>query len=289
LRDIVILLLLKTLGRLPLGVARALGTAAGWLLWCKGGRTVRVTETNLALCYAHLGEAERRQLARQSLLEAGRTVFEFAVVWQRSDDWLRRRVKVFHGGELIQEALDKKRGVIVLTPHLGNWEALTPMMTLYQHLIILYQPPKSEALHKFLQQVRHRANTSLAPTTRRGIATLSKALRSGQLVGILPDQVPAVGNGAYEVPFFGEPALTMTLVHSLMQRTGCELLLTYALRVKGGFEVVVMRCDEGVYSADPRESLAAMNRTIASAVATAPEQYQWEYKRFKGREQPEPY
>ncbi|WP_339898940.1 lipid A biosynthesis lauroyl acyltransferase [uncultured Gilvimarinus sp.] len=289
LKDTVLLIVLKLVGSLPLCVARALGICVGWLMWCTGSRAAEVTKTNLALCYGALSDAERRELARQSVLEAGRQAFEIPVVWRRSDAWVRRKVKATHGGELLREALERKCGVIILTPHLGNWEVVPAIMTLYEHLAILYQPPKGEVLHRYLQQVRHRPRTSLAPTNARGVATLIKTLRAGQLAGILPDQVPDPGNGGIEAPFCGESALTMTLVHNLIQRTGCEVLLTYALPVKGGFEVFISRCDEQIYSIDARESVAGLNTSVARAVSTAPAQYQWEYKRFKGREQGEPY
>ncbi|WP_339617777.1 lysophospholipid acyltransferase family protein [uncultured Gilvimarinus sp.] len=288
-KDTVILMLLKVVGSLPLWMARALGAGVGGLMWYTGSRAARVTETNLALCYSELSDRERRKLARQSLLEAGRTGAEIPVVWRRSDAWIRHRVKAFHGSDLLREALAKKRGVIVLTPHLGNWEVLPAILTLYEQVAMLYQPPKGEALHQYLQRVRHRPGTTLAPTTGRGVAALTKALRAGQLAAILPDQVPDVGKGGIEVPFMGEQALTMTLLHSMLQRSECDVLLIYVLRVRGGFEVVATRCDEAVYSSDVHESVAAMNRTVAGAVASAPAQYQWEYKRFKGREQGEPY
>lgn len=288
-KDAVILLLLKAVGCLPLWLARALGASAGWLLSCTNARAKRVTQTNIALCLGSLSQPKQQTLAAASLRDAGRVALEIPVIWRRSDAWVRRRVSAFYGRELIDNALAKQRGVIMLTPHLGNWEVLPAMMTLHEHLTILYQPPKGEALHQYLQQVRHRPRTTLAPTNRRGVVALTKALRAGKLAGILPDQVPDPGNGGIEAPFFGEPALTMTLVHSLMQRTGCEVLLTYALRTRGGFEVFVEPCDDAIYSPDAATAVAAMNRSISTAVASAPAQYQWEYKRFKGRVQKEPY
>ncbi|WP_157484921.1 lysophospholipid acyltransferase family protein [Gilvimarinus polysaccharolyticus] len=288
-KDAIILMLLKLLGNLPLAVAQVLGTGVGWLMWCAGSRAARVTKTNLALCYTGMSAAERRKLARQSLLESGRLAAEIPVVWRRSNAWLQKKIKTVHGSDLLSAALAKRRGVIVLTPHLGDWEVLPALLTLHSPLIALYQPPKDKALDEYIQHARRRPDTQLAATNRRGVAALTKALRAGQIAGILPDQVPDAGNGGIEVPFCGEPALTMTLVHKLIQRTECEVLLTYVLRVKGGFEVVISRCDDSIYSDDTYESVAAMNRTIARAVATAPAQYQWEYKRFKGREQVEPY
>ena len=48
-----------------------------------------------------------------------------------------------------------------------------------------------------------------------------------------------------------------------------------------GFELVFRPADPDIYSDDLETSVAAMNRSIEHCVRDRPEQYQWEYKRFK--------
>jgi KDO2-lipid IV(A) lauroyltransferase len=79
----------------------------------------------------------------------------------------------------------------------------------------------------------------------------------------------------------GQPALTMTLVHGLAQRTGCAVCSCYAERVSGGFKIVVMEADAAIYSEDQATSVAGLNESVAACVRRAPTQYQWEYKRFR--------
>jgi KDO2-lipid IV(A) lauroyltransferase len=127
----------------------------------------------------------------------------------------------------------------------------------------------------------------MAPTNRKGVMMLFKALQGGSIVGILPDQVPAEEAGGEVAPFMGQPALTMTLVHGLIQRTGCAVCSCYAERVEGGFKIVVIEADPDIYSADQVTSVAGLNASVAACVVRAPAQYQWEYKRF--RRLPPPY
>src|SRR5690606_28237488 len=127
--------------------------------------------------------------------------------------------------------------------------------------IALYQPPKNAAIDAFIMNGLLKPNVKLAPTSRRGVSLLLKALRNGETVGILPDQVPDQGSGVM-APFFGEPALTMTLVHSLMKCTGCEVIMTYSQRVPSGFKVVVGECDPGIYAEDQAEAVAGLNRSV---------------------------
>jgi len=79
----------------------------------------------------------------------------------------------------------------------------------------------------------------------------------------------------------GQPALTMTLVHGLAQRTGCAVCSCYAERVSGGFKMVVLEADVAIYSEDQATAVAGLNESVAACVRRAPAQYQWEYKRFR--------
>jgi KDO2-lipid IV(A) lauroyltransferase len=177
--------------------------------------------------------------------------------------------------------------VLVLAPHLGNWEVVSIFLAGYAPLTALYQPPPLPALDKLVLGGRSKSNITMAPTNRRGVMQLFKALQRGELVGILPDQVPDDGSGAEIAPFFGLPALTMTLVHSLVERTGCEVVCIYAERVKDGFRVVIRAPEPGIGDADLQRSVSALNASVENCARAIPEQYQWEYKRF--RRLPEPY
>ena len=105
------------------------------------------------------------------------------------------------------------------------------------------------------------------------------------MVGILPDQLPAPEGGDF-APFYGLPALTMTLVHSLIQRTGSLVVCGGAQRLDdGGFKLFFNEAPTAIYSEDKIESLTALNQAVEQCAAAAPAQYQWEYKRF--RKQPD--
>ncbi|MCP8900517.1 lysophospholipid acyltransferase family protein [Gilvimarinus xylanilyticus] len=284
-----ILVLVKGLGCLPLWLARMLGSFVGWLMWISNSRARRTTQTNLRLCLPDMPDAERKALARASVIESGIAGAEIPVVWRRSDTWLRTKVQDYEGVELLRRSLEQGKGVMLLTPHLGNWEVLPCILALHARITVLYQPSDDAALDEYICCARRRAHVDLAPTNRRGVTSLIKALRRGEMVGILPDQVPDPGNGAAEAPFFGEAAQTMTLVHSLRRSTDCEVLICSTLRTPGGFKVVIAPCDSDIYAADPALAAAGVNRSVEQEVRKAPKQYHWEYKRFKGRSMGEPY
>ena len=120
----------------------------------------------------------------------------------------------------------------------------------------------------------------MAVAGKSGVAKLLRALREGEVVGILPDQVPADGSGEF-APFFGQPAYTMTLAAKLAQRPGVRVFCGYARRLPhaAGFRAEMRELDLRCENLDA--ALAAMNHAIEDMVRECPEQYQWEYKRFR--------
>lgn len=273
--------LFRVVAALPLPVVRGLGGAIGLFLWLARGREALVTQTNLGHCVGDRSPAERRRLARRSLAESGRTGIEIIKVLAQPFERTARCVTV-RNKALFDAALTAGRGVMVLVPHLGNWEVVGLWCAAHGPMTSLYRPPRQRWLEPLLRAGRERTGAALVPAGAGGVRALVTALRSGAIVGILPDQEPAAGSGVY-APFFGVPALTMTLAGRLAARTGCAIVTASARRVPGGFELQFDAADPAVAAADREIAAAALNRSVEASIRRAIEQYHWEYKRFKRR------
>lgn len=280
-KDWLTLRIFKLLARLPLGVARVVGSFVGYLLWVGDTRAARITVKNLELCFPELSPSERRFLARQSLIETAKTAVEAGAIWRNSWEWLQRHLVAIDGEELLRAKLAEGKGVLVLAPHHGNWEVVAPYLASVAPLTAMYQPLKSAEMDALVLGGRSKLDISMAPTNRKGVMMLFKALQQGSIVGILPDQVPEKDAAGGVAPFFGQPALTIGLIYGLIQRTGCRVVSVFAERVKGGFKIRVLEVDPAIYSAIEQESLAGLNASVEACVRLAPAQYQWEYKRFR--------
>jgi Kdo2-lipid IVA lauroyltransferase/acyltransferase len=275
-------LIFKGLALLPLSLLRLLGSFIGWIMWQTNSRAAQVTLENLSLCFPELSTQARAQLAQQSLRETAKTAMEAGAIWRNSWPWLQAKIVAYEGDEILRAKLAEGKGVLVLAPHHGNWEVVAPYLASVAHLTAMYQPLKTKAMDDLVLGGRSKLNISMAPTNRKGVMMLFKALQAGNIVGILPDQVPDKDAGGLVAPFFDQPALTMTLVQGLANRTGCKVCSCYAERVPGGFKLVVMDADESIYSEDSLTSVSGLNASVAACVRRAPAQYQWEYKRFRG-------
>mgnify|MGYP000255754935 CR=1 FL=1 len=271
--------LLQIFAFLPLYLIRQLGAMLGLLLYIGNSQSRKVTAENIERCFPSMPAEEQDLLVRQSLAETAKMALEVAPVWMRSVSWVVSKITRVHGEDLLTKSVDTPRGLIILAPHIGNWEVFSPYLSTVAHMTALYQPPKIAAFDQIIRAARERTGADLVPTDRRGVSSLLKALKAGGMTVILPDQV--ADSGTEHVPFFGQPAHTMTLVSNLVNRTGCQVLMGSVLRVQGGFELHFQEPDPAIYDPELVRSLEAMNRSVEACVMQAPAQYQWEYKRFR--------
>ncbi|WP_226703313.1 lysophospholipid acyltransferase family protein [Microbulbifer elongatus] len=271
---------LKLIGSLPLGWSRRLGKLVGYGASAAGGKSLRISRINLARCFPEMPEKERERLARSSVVNTVTTGFEMATLWRKPWSDAEDSIARIRNQQLLTDGVEEGRGVLVLAPHIGNWEIFGQYLATVGPTTSLYAPPKIEALDPLIRDGREATGAKLVPTNVRGVRALLKALRDGGIVGVLPDQEPDLSGGDF-APFFGHPALTMTLAYNLIQRTGCKVVFGFAKRVEEGFELVLLPAEQAIYSEEVKVSLAALNRGVESCIAEAPEQYQWEYKRFR--------
>lgn len=272
------------LALLPLKLAQRLGAGLGARAYKKKGKSYNITQLNIDLCFPELTADQKNELAKASLVETGKMAGELGMSWLWRSERVMAKVRSVHGEEIMAEALSQGRGVIVIGPHLGNWEVLGLYLSTRYKLTSMYRPPKIELMGRLIRKKRARLGAQLAPANVKGVRMAMKALRAGEVLGILPDQEADSGSGIF-VPFFGQPAYTMKLLPQLAAQTGAAVVSAYARRLPDaqGFEIFFHKASEQINEKDLQCSAAAMNAEVEYCVRQIPEQYQWEYKRFQHR------
>ena len=271
---------LQLLANLPRPLLQWLGRLLGQLHFLINTRSARVTQTNIKLCFPDMPAADRRQLVKASLKATGMTLFETPAVWLGKASRLQGWITEVHNESLLLEALAADKGVIILLPHMGNWELFNFYFKRYADdhgpMTALYHPPKQAVMDGMVRQVRQQHGNQVVATDSAGLRRLYATLKAGGTVVVLPDQVPARGDLA---PFFGQPALTDTLIPRLAARSGAKIISSAVIRNPDGrFAVHLDQAgQQGLIT------LALINQLVEQAVSLAPAQYQWEYKRFKQR------
>ena len=269
------------LSKLPRRLVQFAGRVVGQINYMFRTRSYLVTQANLALCFPGLSELEREELARSSLRSTGQTLMETPAVWLANAKTLNTWIDRVVNEKLLDDAMGAGKGVIVLLPHIGNWELFNVYFSGRGKMTALYQPPRQVYLQDMIEDIRGRFGNEMVPTNTKGIARLYRVLQAGGVVTILPDQVPA--NGLF-APFFGVEALTDRLVSRLVHKTGATVIAVSVIRLPNGlFEIIVQPGNDGIYSPEIEASVIGVNKTVEQLVANVPEQYQWEYKRFRKR------
>jgi KDO2-lipid IV(A) lauroyltransferase len=273
-------------GRLPWHWRNRLGDAVAVLRRARDARESRVARRNLALAYPALEPEAGARLHLAILRSTARQALETLRFWTRPHADNLALLREMHGVELFDAALAAGRGVIVAAPHYGNWELLNQWLATRTPLAILYRPPESAVGEAFLQRVRADDGGRVTQVRAEGSAVrqLFKLLQGGGVVGILPDQQPKAGDGVF-APFFGKPALTMTLLPRLAARTGAVVLLAYCERIapQAGAPAFALRVEAApveIAASDPAVGAAALNAAVERIARRDPAQYQWTYKRY---------
>jgi len=288
-------LFLRWMSRRSLRSLHASGSVIGWLTyWLSPSYRRRLGE--------HATLAGLAPAAwRPAIASAGEMVMELPYLWLRDAATPISRSVTWRGAELVDAALDeaaaRQRGIVFLTPHLGAFEVIAQAYAerygARSPFTVLYRPSRQRALRKLVDQSRARPGLATAPASLAGVRQMMRALRRGEAVGLLPDQVPPDGMGVW-APYFGKPAYTMTLAARLAQQTGARIVLMRCERLPRGQGFMIEATNmvesfpEGVASDEAHqvECAAVINREMERLVLRSPGQYLWAYNRYKSPREP---
>ena len=285
-RDALIRSLMRLLAALPLRVAQGLGWLLGSIAALVPNRERANAEINVALCFPALTVEERRRFVRRALVQNACTILESPRAWLEDPDRILARVDPQDGPQRIAELIARGKGLIFAAPHLGNWEMGVHFLARAVPVTVLYRPPREPALEPLMVEGRGRNRARIVPTDAAGIRALYQALGAGEAIAVLPDQQPKEdGGAAVFAPFFGEPALTMTLLSRLARKTGAAVLFVFVERLPRarGYRMHWLPAPDGIADGNPVVAATALNRGVEACVARCPDQYQWTYRRFKAR------
>lgn len=269
-------LLFRCLSFLPLVILQSLGACVGWLAFLLSPGYRRVFTANAKQAGYSIAQV------RGAIARAGMMVAELPRLW------LGRPVPYqWQGREMIDAAFARGKGVLFLTPHMGCFEISPQAMareyaSRFGPMTVLFRPARKPWLTELVRTARTRPGLETVPTNLTGVRQLVRALRAGRAVGMLPDQVPPDGMGAW-TPFFGRDAYTMTLAARLWQQTQATLLLARVQRMSWGrgFRIHISEISSPANTEDVRSAVIAINASIESLIRASPNDYLWGYARYK--------
>ena len=275
----------------PLTLLHLIGAAMGWVAYLASPSYRRRLAAHARAAGLSLGQRWA------AVGHAGKMVGELPLLWGRPQaEALGSRVQ-WRQPEAVAQALAEGRGLLLLTPHLGCFEvtaqAYAERFGADKPITALYRPAKQAWLAETMRVSRLRPGMITSPATLAGVRQMLRALKKGETVGLLPDQVPPEGMGVW-APFFGRPAYTMTMAAKLVAQTRCAVVilrgerLGWLQRLRQGYSYIVHaervrpELEATLAGDDPIAAATVVNQLMEHTILHTPEQYLWGYNRYKG-------
>ncbi|MEF3047415.1 lysophospholipid acyltransferase family protein [Pseudotabrizicola sp. L79] len=232
---------------------------------------------NLALTLPALTEAEIRQMIRDVPDNIGRTVIE---IYSGAEfiDRATRLPLTGPGVPALEAALRDKRPAILATGHFGNYDAVRAALIARGYpLGALYRPMSNPWFNRHYVRAIGTIGQPLFERGRRGMAQMLKHLKSGGMLGILPDQ--RINSGVM-LHFFGVEAKTALSTAEMALKYDAVLIPTYAIRQPDGlsFQIVV---DAPIAPATPEAMSQALNDSLEQVIRRNPSQWLWVHRRWR--------
>ncbi|HET6828945.1 MAG TPA: lipid A biosynthesis acyltransferase [Ramlibacter sp.] len=274
------ILFMRLIAPLPLPWLRAAGWLLGWTLYALIIPRRRVVRTNLALCFPHLSDAQRRALERKVFVRFAQAWLDRSWLWHGDPEVTRGRL-------VLTGALRELAGLeptVVFAPHFvgmdAGWTALTQQVP--RRFVGIYTRQANRILDAWALQGRNRFSAGRPFGRADGVHALAGALRRGEVLYLLPDMNFGPEESIF-VPFYGIPSATVPSLSRFARLGKAKVVPVVTRMTAAGYEVQVMEAWAGFPTRDIEADTALMNERLQGYIETMPEQYYWVHKRFKTR------
>jgi Kdo2-lipid IVA lauroyltransferase/acyltransferase len=271
---------MRLLAILPLSVVRGLGWLLGSLLFYVIGSRRHVAIVNLTLCFPEHSRQQIRWLARQNFVFYMQALLDRGWLWHGSAAVTSRRLRITGAVEQLQN----DEPVVLFVPHFVGLDAGNTAFTqqIPRKLITIYTNQANKTIDAWILKRRARFGNIRLFGRIAGVKEIITALRSGEMLGILPD----MGFGPEEsivVPFYGIPTYTVPSLHRFARLGKAKIIPVLNKMTKYGYEVQVLPAWENFPTSSAEADTTFMNKELEKYIETMSAQYFWVHKRFKDR------
>lgn len=288
LKSVIIGSLISILSKLPPNFIYFLGKLLGQLLNLIPNRHKKVTLINLRLAFPHLKENEILNLTKKSLIETCTTLLESGYVWKKlPGSALPKSIEII-GFDEVLNSYNQGNGLMLFTPHQANIEILINFLGRNIDCSIPYSKMKNNYLDQLVRTAREKMGVSMVDVNMSGVKNLLHSLKNGKAVAIASDQVPELSGGEIS-KFFGQDCLSMSLMCKLQNKTNARVHSMVCIRKNNGKGFNLFFSPQLDMPLTIKEGVEKMNMELEKCIMLAPEQYAWEYKKFRRAGYEDPY
>ena len=247
-------------------------------------RRDKLAMENLALAFPEKSVSERRGILNAAWVHFGRESLSYIRAQTMTLDEIAERCP-FVNVEILDEALARGNGAVLLSGHYGGWEiAGLAIMSRFKRVTTVARRLDNEFLENDLARIRARTGAEVVDR-RKAARPLMKALAENGVVVLLPDQAVLPREGVL-VPFMGRNAWTTPAPAKMAARSGSTIVFAFCIpdgaRHRLEFEEPI-RVDQLSEAERSDEALTTrMNAVISRRIVQRPELWLWMHDRWKG-------
>jgi len=272
--------------RLPVRWRLNLGKGIGRLIYAFPSKLKHITEVNIRMCFPELSVEKQQKLAKDNFESLGIGVIEAAMSWWLPDEKLKHLFNI-RGLEYVEEAFAKGKGIILLGPHFTCLEMVGRLISMHYSFAVMYRPHKKRLI-AFIQE-RFRQKHYLQAIPRNRVRQLIRALNNNIAIWYAYD-VDGGKKRSVFASFFGVPTASLTSVSRLVRMSDAAVIPISFFRRDDHFnyEIILYPPIDHFPTNDLQQDAEKLNAALEIAIREKPEQYVWQYKRFKTRPEGEP-
>ena len=212
---------------LPWRVAYRLGAFLANLQFLISKKDRQAVINNLRVILPNEGDKELYEKAGRVFINFGLYLIEFFRFSKIDRDYIQKH-SFIKGRENLDNALNKGKGVVVLTAHMGNWEVGGMALSLFGYPLIVialdHNHPKVNDFFKNRRQSKGIEVVSLGISVKQ----CYKGLKENKIVALLGDR--EFGSSGYSLDFLGRKKIIPRGAAVLAMRTGAALIPVFVTR-----------------------------------------------------------
>ena len=239
---------------------------------------------NLSTCFPEKSAAEIEKIALNSWENLGRVAGELPHISSYTNSKMQELCPISgidNVDAAAKLALENKTGLILVSAHIGNWEAASRMLlVLDPQTALIYRKANNPYVEKLIQKIRGNYTSFIVPKgDRTGVRDIVKHLKSGGRLGMLTDQKL---NEGVEVEFFGKKVKAPATAGEMAIKYNMPIVMGRVIRDEKTKVNFVLRFEEPIYPAGKaeREITQKIYDTYERWIREYPNQWFWQHNRF---------
>lgn len=238
----------------------------------------KIAKRNVELCFPEYSDAQRHDLLDNNQQTMGMMMIETALSWWASDARLKKRVS-YQGLEHIEAALEKGKGVILLTGHYTSMEIGGSLFMLKHPLYVMFRELKNPLFNAIMVKARTRNFEGVV--MQKEPRAMVRALRNNKIVWYAPDQDHGKRQSVF-AKFFGVQASTVIATARLAKMSGAAVIPFSPRRDENGHYTLSLGAPLTDFPlGDDVVDAQRINDILEQEIRQSPEQYLWAHRRFK--------